>query len=164
MTDHTNDTNWSFSVALNALKAGHRVRRTGWNGKGMWIVLVPGSKGLTVDEGRPLAKAGVQVGTVFNYLPHIDMWTAQGDLVPWLASQTDVLAEDWEVTDGAAATVNPPGRQTSPEIASLAGEYLSLTDEKLEFLFLNEPMGGARHKVMADLRKLAASALGQVNE
>lgn len=85
----------SFGHALHALKAGKRVARAGWNGKGMFLVLVPGSQGLTVEDGRPLAKAGVPVGTTFNYLPHIDMWTAQGDFVPWLASQTDVLADDW---------------------------------------------------------------------
>ena len=86
----------SFGWALRQLNAKRAVRRRGWNGKGMFLVLVPGSQGLTVDEGRPLAKAGVPIGTVFNYLPHIDMWTAQGDFVPWLASQTDVLAEDWQ--------------------------------------------------------------------
>jgi hypothetical protein len=84
-----------FGDAIRSLKIGRRVARAGWNGKGMFLVLVPGSQGLTVDEGRPLAKAGLPLGTQFNYLPHIDMWTAQGDMVPWLASQTDVLAEDW---------------------------------------------------------------------
>lgn len=88
-------TSMSFGHAIEALKAGRRVCREGWNGKGMWLILVPGADNLTVDEGRPLAKAGIPVGTVFDYLPHIDMWTAQGDLVPWLASQSDMLAEDW---------------------------------------------------------------------
>lgn len=86
---------FDFSIALTRVRAGGRIARKGWNGKGMFLVLVPGSEGLTVDEGRPLAKAGVTVGTKFNYLPHIDMRTAQGDFVPWLASQTDLLARDW---------------------------------------------------------------------
>lgn len=85
----------NFGMAIESLKAGNRVSRAGWNGKGMFLILVPGSIGLTVEEGRPFAKAGVPVGTKFNYLPHIDMFTAQGDFVPWLASQTDMLAEDW---------------------------------------------------------------------
>lgn len=85
----------SFGDALALLKSGKRVAREGWNGKGMFLVLVPGSSGLTVEEGRPLAKAGVPIGTTFNYLPHIDMWTAQGDFVPWLASQSDLLSNDW---------------------------------------------------------------------
>lgn len=79
----------TFGHALQVLKDGKRVSRSGWNGKNMWLVLVPGSSNLTVDEGRPLAKAGLQ----------IDMWTAQGNLVPWLASQTDMLAEDWCIVD-----------------------------------------------------------------
>lgn len=85
--------------AVKELHNGNRVRRSGWNGKGMWLVLVPGSIALTVDEGRPLAKAGLAIGTTFNYLPHVDMWTAQGDLVPWLCSQTDLLATDWELAN-----------------------------------------------------------------
>jgi hypothetical protein len=85
----------SFSVALIFLKRGYRVARKGWNGKGMWLILVPGNI-ITVSEGRPLAQ-GFPVGTRVTYLPHIDMKTATGEVVPWLASQTDVLAEDWEV-------------------------------------------------------------------
>jgi hypothetical protein len=85
----------TFGQALEQMKDGDAVARDGWNGKGMFLLLVPGSQGLTVDEGRPLAKAGVPVGTRFDYLPHIDMWTAQGAFVPWLASQSDMLAEDW---------------------------------------------------------------------
>ncbi len=85
--------------AIANMRDGKRIRRAGWNGKGMWLILVPGSKNLTVDEGRPLALAGLTVGTTFNYLPHVDMWTAQGELVPWLCSQTDLLATDWEIAN-----------------------------------------------------------------
>ena len=68
-----------FSNALKGIKAGHRVARSGWNGKNMWLELqVP-------DEGSKMT------------LPYIYMSTAQGDLVPWLASQTDILATDWEL-------------------------------------------------------------------
>jgi hypothetical protein len=94
----------NFGDALEKLKSGARVARAGWNGKNMWLILVPGSQNLTVDEGRPLALAGVAVGTKFNYLPHIDMWTSQGDLVPWLASQADILAEDWLVVPASSAS------------------------------------------------------------
>lgn len=63
--------------ALNRLKAGKCVQRDGWNGKGMWLMLqVP-------DEHSKMS------------LPYIFMKTAQGEFVPWLASQTDILAEDW---------------------------------------------------------------------
>jgi hypothetical protein len=60
--------------------------------------------------------------------------------------------------DVAPATASPPGRQTSPEVAALASHYL-----RLDSGFLKLPTLDA-DKVMADIRKLAASALGQVNE
>lgn len=86
----------TFGWVLEGLRVGKRYARTGWNSKGMFLFLVPGSPELTVDEGRPLAKAGVPVGTQFHYLPHIDLWTANDTVVPWQASQADVLASDWE--------------------------------------------------------------------
>jgi Protein of unknown function (DUF2829) len=88
-----------FGEALTALKTGQRVTRTGWNGTGMWLVLVPGST-ITVEAGRPLGNAAPElVGQQVAYAPHIDMKTAQGTVVPWLASQTDVLANDWAVVE-----------------------------------------------------------------
>lgn len=64
--------------AIEAMRAGQRVARRGWNGKGMWLALqIP-------DEGSKMT------------LPYVYMSTAQGDLVPWLCSQTDLLATDWE--------------------------------------------------------------------
>ena len=87
----------TFGQALTALKRGKRVCRSGWNGKHMFLLLVPGSKIIpTLD--RPLGKAAPElIGTEVTYQPHIDMFTAQKTLVPWLASQSDVLAEDWEI-------------------------------------------------------------------
>lgn len=84
----------SFGHALQALKSGSRVARAGWNGKGMFLILVPGST-ITVDR-KPLLEVFPE-GTQIKYLPHIDMKTATGEIVPWLASQTDVLADDWQV-------------------------------------------------------------------
>lgn len=85
----------NFGWALEKLKEGCRVAREGWNG--MWLVLVPGSK-IVVGEGRPLAKV-FTVGQEVEYLPHIDMTTVDGRVVPWLASQTDMLSEDWFVVE-----------------------------------------------------------------
>jgi hypothetical protein len=83
----------SFSDALTCLKMGDRVARAGWNGKGMFLFLVPGSK-FTVNRA-PLLGIYPE-GTEIEYHAHIDMKTAQGYVVPWLASQTDILANDWE--------------------------------------------------------------------
>ena len=83
----------TFGLALEALKMGKKVAREGWNGKGMALILTPGSQ-ITVSEGRPLS-AFFPIGSIVSYQPHIDMKTAQGSVVPWLCSQTDMLAEDW---------------------------------------------------------------------
>ncbi len=71
--------NMTFGHALEALKAGQKVGRTGWNGKGMWLRLI------------------TQSMLVPGYLPYIEMKTADNQMVPWLASQTDMLAEDWTI-------------------------------------------------------------------
>lgn len=84
----------NFGEAIEALKHGARVSRSGWNGRGMWLVLLePGGEVLSnvghlgrasdPDDGYPV-------------LPCIAMKTAGGELCPgWLASQSDMLAEDW---------------------------------------------------------------------
>ena len=84
----------NFGDALNVLKNGDQVYRAGWNGKEMFLYLVDGST-FEVNR-RPLSDIDPE-GTEIEYLPHIDMRTAQGSCVPWLASQTDILAEDWYV-------------------------------------------------------------------
>lgn len=86
----------NFGGALDALKAGHRVARAGWNGKGMFLFLVPGSR-FAVNRA-PLLGIYPE-GTMIDYHPHIDMKTAQGYVVPWLASQADMLACDWLVVE-----------------------------------------------------------------
>ncbi|MET7335864.1 DUF2829 domain-containing protein [Nonomuraea sp. NPDC005650] len=85
----------SFGEALELLKSGERLTRAGWNGRGMWLFLVPGST-LTVQAGRPLGEAAPDlVGQTVEYRPHIDMKTVDGQIVPWVASQSDLLADDW---------------------------------------------------------------------
>ena len=89
-----------FGDALRNLKAGHRVCREGWNGKGMWLAYSPGSKDLPADKFWAGANAEYarQNGGKADVLPWITMKTADGKvLMGWLASQTDMLAEDWIV-------------------------------------------------------------------
>ena len=64
--------------AVDAMRYGQRVRRKGWNGKGMWLMMY--------HEGECLPMG----------LPFIAMRTVTGEMVPWLCSQTDLLALDWE--------------------------------------------------------------------
>lgn len=94
-------TGLTFGLAIEALKYGKRVARAGWNGKGMWLALtlsihdIP-RKGavqpvyrLTLDDEGAGATA----------LPWIGMKTADNKFVPWLASQTDMLADDWQIVE-----------------------------------------------------------------
>ena len=83
----------TFSNALALLKEGKKVARKGWNGKGMFIFLVEGSR---FQVNRPPLLGIYPEGTVVDYHAHIDMKTANGQIVPWVASQSDLLDEDWE--------------------------------------------------------------------
>lgn len=83
-----------FSTALVLVKQGARVTRRGWNGKGMFIFLVAGS---TFVVNRPPLLGIFPEGTQVDYHGHIDMRTADGVIVPWVASQSDILASDWEL-------------------------------------------------------------------
>jgi len=80
--------------AVRAMKEGNKVARQGWNGKGMFLFLVPGS---TFKVNRPPLLGIYPEGTEINYCPHVDMRTADGKIVPWLCSQSDLLADDWEI-------------------------------------------------------------------
>ncbi len=90
----------NFGDALEAMRAGKRVARAGWNGKGMWVALTPGSEfpASQARSGAALALAQSEPVETIRVLPHIDMRAADGSLViGWLASQTDMLARDWEI-------------------------------------------------------------------
>lgn len=80
-----------FGVAIMNLKEGRRVARRGWNGKGMYLYYVPAAAYPPSTDVAREAFGGEPV----PYGAYIAMKTAQGNVVPWLASQTDMLAEDW---------------------------------------------------------------------
>lgn len=82
----------TFSWALQQLTDGKAVQRSGWNGKGMFLYHVPGN---TYRAETEIARS--YFGENVPYGPYIAMKTAQGNVVPWLASQTDLLAQDWEI-------------------------------------------------------------------
>ena len=81
-----------FSVAISAIKDGEKVRRKGWNGKGMYIYYVHLPLPFHHDEYESSRGEKVWGSSEF-----IVMKTADNKLVPWLASQADLLANDWEV-------------------------------------------------------------------
>lgn len=75
----------SFSKALDAVKAGSRIYRNGWNGKGMYVFLN--------NPGRP------------GELAFLSIKTITGEFIPFTASQSDILSNDW-VTYGSAVIGN----------------------------------------------------------
>lgn len=81
-----------FGEVVVGLKKGKWYGREGWNGKGMYIFLVNGSN-FVVNREPLLSLMGDD--TRVTYRPHIDMKTVDDEIVPWVASQSDVLAEDW---------------------------------------------------------------------
>ena len=87
---------FDFGAALYLLKRGYRMRRRGWNGQGMFVFLVDGS---TFKVNRPPLDQFYEHGTEVTYRPHLDMKAADGTIGVWLASQTDMLAEDWEIAE-----------------------------------------------------------------
>ncbi len=93
----------TFGSAIEALKSGARVAREGWDGKGMWLALMPG---MVIPEGmvNGRTKKFVPTGDL-PCQPYIALWTAAGQWQPgqwqpgWLASQADMLADDWRVVE-----------------------------------------------------------------
>ena len=113
----------NFGEAITLLNAGHPVTRSGWNGKGMFLIRAGGYK-VEADKVKPngiittefLERRGL---THLEILPHIDMWTVnasgrQAYLAGWLASQSDMLADDWMIYE--ESTIEP----TWQEVADIA--------------------------------------------
>ena len=93
---------YPFGYAISELKNGKKVARKGWNGKGMFLVLCPSNKvpadHMKVKEVKKFYQNEKQDTVTIN--PHIDMKAADGTYVTgWLASQTDMLADDWYVVE-----------------------------------------------------------------
>ena len=94
--------NFGFDTAIRLMKDGEKVRRSGWNGKGMWICLGLGNEQLPAASfwnihTRAFAESN---GGFADVLPYFIMKTADDKiLMGWLASQSDMVAEDWEVAE-----------------------------------------------------------------
>ena len=94
----------TFGMAIEAMKRGKKVARKGWNGKGMWLCvpLCDGPKEIPATGvwGKPNAEYAEQNGGTVKVMPYVTMKTADGSIVKgWLASQTDMLSEDWTVVE-----------------------------------------------------------------
>lgn len=90
---------YDFGWALDMLKIGSRVSRVKWNGKGMYIVMQAGyPDGIPINKNTADA-TGIPEGTVCKFRPYIVMKTVDAEFVPWVASQTDLLENDWFEVD-----------------------------------------------------------------
>lgn len=90
---------FGIGTAVKEMQNGERVARAGWNGKGMYLAYQPGyPDGIPINANTARA-TGQPEGTVLKFLPYVMMRTADGSFVPWLCSQTDLLAVDWAVVD-----------------------------------------------------------------
>lgn len=94
-------TGLTFGLAIEAMKAGKRVARAGWNGKGMYLWLMPAATVPVEWCKEPhLKQLAEENGGSFEALGVIRMKTADNKvLTGWLASQTDMLAEDWTIVE-----------------------------------------------------------------
>ncbi len=89
----------NFGLAIEAAKKGAKITRRGWNGKGMWVVYRTG-----YPEGIPCNKntadaVGIPEGSLFKVQPYLQMKCVDGSFQMWLASQSDILADDWEIVE-----------------------------------------------------------------
>lgn len=89
---------FGFGDAIRRMKQGMLVARRGWNGKGMAVAYQPG-----YPEGIPCNKNTAETwhmeeGEIFKCRPYLQMRCADGTFQMWLASQSDILADDWYVT------------------------------------------------------------------
>ena len=87
----------NFSQALEFIKHGNKLQREGWNGKGMYLVYKKGyPEGVPISENASEA-TGIPRGTVCKFQPYIMMYTTHDNFVPWVASQSDLLSDDWNL-------------------------------------------------------------------
>jgi len=88
-----------FGYAIKAMKNGHKAQRAGWNGKNMYVTVLPGyPEGIEVNENTQKAHK-LPEGSKLIYRPYFQMMTAQGDIAMWSPSGSDALAEDWVVLE-----------------------------------------------------------------
>lgn len=87
---------FKFGEAIDLIKEGNKVARKGWNGKGMFIYYVPPASYPASNNTKGTMK-GLFPDDLVPYQGYIAMKTADNTVVPWLASQSDVLSEDWVI-------------------------------------------------------------------
>tara|TARA_R100000541_G_scaffold13823_2_gene23190 strand:+ start:9769 stop:10269 length:501 start_codon:yes stop_codon:yes gene_type:complete len=87
----------SFGDALMMAKQGSKIARSGWNGKEMYVTIMPGyPDGIEANENTRAAH-NLPKGAIIKFRPYFQLLTAQGDIAMWAPSGSDALAEDWMI-------------------------------------------------------------------
>ena len=119
-------TSLKFGQALEAIQAGQRIARTGWNGKGMFVYFVPPAS-YPIQTGA--AKAHFGKGAMVPYNAYMAIKNVDGTVSTWVPSVNDCLASDWGVvgeSEQAASTVPPHQQRIIDEKAARDGEVSRL--------------------------------------
>lgn len=86
----------SFGFAIEAAKAGKKIQREGWNGKGMFVYYIPvGRYPARTEAAKSIAGEDGKV----SYGAYLAIKTVSGEVIPWEASQSDMLADDWRIVE-----------------------------------------------------------------
>lgn len=84
-----------FSQALIEVRLGNKIARKGWNGNGQWVVFQQGYPNGIPINGNTARATGIPEGTIMSFKSYLMFKTQEGEFVPWVATQTDLLAMDW---------------------------------------------------------------------
>ena len=89
----------NFGLALEATKMGKKIARRGWNGKGMWVIYRTGCRERITCNKNTADAVGIPEGTLFKVRPYLQMKCVDDSFQMWLASQSDILADDWYIVE-----------------------------------------------------------------
>ena len=126
-------TTLNFGQALEAIKAGQRISRSGWNGKGMFVYLVPPAS-YPVQTGA--AKTHFGENAMVPYNAYMAIKNVDGTVSTWVPSVNDCLAEDWANVGEPVTSATPPHQQR------VVDERTELKDKhaKLSAFILENPL------------------------
>lgn len=144
-----------FGDAIRAMKSGKKVARKGWNGKGMWLCvpLCDGPKEIPADKiwGKPNADYANQNGGTAKVMPYITMKAADGSIIMgWLASQTDMLSDDWMIVNDIKVICLDAGVRY-PEDGEVNGIVDNTYQPKMPFLNKDVDSFGYRWRLNIDI-------------
>lgn len=132
---------FTFEHALQSLRDGKRVQRVGWNGKGMWVILVRPD---VYDVGAQTLGFDARLNADPKLSPWLGLHSADGHFVPWLPSQTDLLADDWSLYSGPVykdkfdVTLALDNVVTDLSALAQGQQYVVSTGDKIVDIKINE--------------------------